>query len=54
MKVALGKYLALPDGQIWYRDTGGSGLAILLLHPQTGREEVFNISLLRLQIAGSE
>jgi pimeloyl-ACP methyl ester carboxylesterase len=34
-----GRYAELPGVRLWYRDTGGKGIPVVLLHPATGSVE---------------
>jgi len=36
-----GAYAALPGVKLWFVDTGGAGVPIVLLHPNTGTVEIW-------------
>ena len=36
-----GAYAALPGVRLWFVDTGGAGVPIVLLHPNTGTVEIW-------------
>src|SRR5262249_54880698 len=49
---AAGKYIDLPGVRLWYRDTGGSGQVIILLHANTGTSASFDNQLADFYAAG--
>ena len=47
-----GDYVTLPGVKLWVVDTGGTGDAILLLHPRTGTSEIWEGQISALAAAG--
>src|SRR5437764_6860736 len=45
-------YANLPGVRIWYRDTGGSGVPIVLMHAATGSSQVWEHQIPELTAAG--
>lgn len=49
---ATGRYAELPGVRLWYRDTGGMGTPVVLLHPATGSVESWVYQYDALRAAG--
>jgi pimeloyl-ACP methyl ester carboxylesterase len=47
-----GAYAALPGVKLWFVDTGGRGVPIVLLHPNTGTVEIWEPQIAGLARAG--
>jgi pimeloyl-ACP methyl ester carboxylesterase len=47
-----GHYVDLPGGKLWVVDTGGSGAAIVLLHPRTGTSDIWEHQISAFAAAG--
>jgi pimeloyl-ACP methyl ester carboxylesterase len=51
-EVAPGRYITLSGGEIWYRDTGGEGEPVVLLHPLSSTEEIWKHQFFALSARG--
>jgi pimeloyl-ACP methyl ester carboxylesterase len=49
---ARGAYAALPGVKLWFLDTGGDGLPIVLLHPNTGTVDIWEPQIAPFRAAG--
>lgn len=47
-----GAFAALPDRQIWYLDSGGSGVPVVFLHAGTGSSAVWEYQIPAVKTAG--
>ncbi len=47
-----GRFVDLPSVQLWMVDSGGTGEAVLLLHPRTGNSEFWQYTMPALSAAG--
>lgn len=47
-----GRFVDLPDAHLWIVDSGGTGDAVILLHPRTGNSEVWQYTIPALADAG--
>src|ERR1700692_105781 len=47
-----GAYAELPGVKLWFTDTGGSGVPIVLLHPNTGTVEIWQPQIAAFAAAG--
>ena len=47
-----GAYAKLPGVKLWFTDTGGSGVPIVLLHPNTGTVEIWQPQIAAFAAAG--
>ena len=45
-------YASLPGVRLFYRDTGGSGVAVIFMHPATGTSQIFENQLSAFARAG--
>jgi pimeloyl-ACP methyl ester carboxylesterase len=45
-------YLLLPGAKLFYRDTGGKGVPVVLLHPATGSSQVWEYQIRAFTAAG--
>jgi pimeloyl-ACP methyl ester carboxylesterase len=50
--VMSGAYAELPGVKLWFTDTGGSGVPIVLLHPNTGTTEIWQPQIAAFAAAG--
>ena len=50
--VPSGAYAALPGVRLWFVDTGGAGVPIVLLHPNTGTVEIWEPQISAFARAG--
>ena len=50
--VPSGAYAELPGVKLWFTDTGGSGVPIVLLHPNTGTVEIWQPQIAAFAAAG--
>src|SRR6202044_1892453 len=50
--VPSGAHAELPGVKLWFTDTGGTGVPIVLLHPNTGTVEIWQPQIAALAAAG--
>ena len=50
--VASGAYADLPGVKLWFTDSGGTGVPIVLLHPNTGTVEIWQPQIAAFAAAG--
>src|SRR5580692_7262075 len=50
--VVSGAYAELPGVKLWFTDTGGAGVPVVLLHPNTGTVEIWQPQIAAFAAAG--